>query len=283
MLTLITGANGMVARAAREYCESIGDEVHAFARAELDIADADAVRQTIERLRPDAILNCAAFTDVDGAEAQVEACYAANVEGVRNLARSAADFDARFVTISTDYVFSGEKEGLYTEDDLPEPKGVYAVSKFEGELAAAEANPEAVVVRSGWIYGRGGTNFLSVMHRLLGEGKAIKAISDSYGTPTYAGDLARRMRELAASDFTGVIHVTNAGEGTSYSGFAKKLAELGGFDASLIEDVSGETLKRPAPRPKSSKLGSVREVKSLGALPDWEDALKRFLATANVS
>lgn len=267
----------MVARAAREYCEKIGDDVVALTRAELDIADEAAVRAAVAELRPDAILNLAAFTDVDGAESRAEACNAANVEGVRNLALAAAEHGVRFVTVSTDYVFSGEKDGFYTEDDVPEPKGVYAVSKYEGERAAAEANPEAVIVRSGWIYGRGGTNFLSVMHRLLGEGKAIKAISDAFGTPTYGADLARRMRELAASDFTGVIHVTNSGEGTSYAGFAKKLAELGGFDSGLIEEVSGETLKRPAPRPRNSRLATVRDAKNLGALPDWEDALKRFL------
>lgn len=267
----------MVARAAKEYCEKIGDDVAALTRAELDISDEAAAQAAVAALSPDAILNLAAFTDVDGAESRAEACYAANVAGVRNLALAAAEHGVRFVTVSTDYVFSGEKGGFYTEDDLPEPKGIYAVSKFEGEMAAAKANPEAVIVRSGWIYGRGGTNFLSVMHRLLGEGKAIKAISDAFGTPTYGADLARRMRELAASDFTGVIHVTNAGEGTSYSGFAKKLAELGGFDTGLIEEVSGETLKRPAPRPRNSRLATVREAKSLGALPDWEDALARFL------
>lgn len=267
----------MVARAAKEYCEKIGDEVAALTRAELDIADEEAVRARVAELRPEAILNLAAFTDVDGAETRIEACYAANVAGVRNLALAAAEHGVRFVTVSTDYVFSGEKEGFYTEEDVPEPKGIYAVSKYEGELAATEANAEAVIVRSGWIYGSGGTNFLSVMHRLLGEGKAIKAISDAFGTPTYAADLARRMRELAASDFTGIIHVTNAGDGTSYSGFANKLAELGGFDRELIEEVSGETLKRPAPRPRNSRLATVREVKNLGALPNWEDALKRFL------
>lgn len=267
----------MVARAAREFCEKIGDEVAALTRAELDIADEAAVRARVAELRPDAILNLAAFTDVDGAESRAEACYAANVAGVRNLASAAAENRVRFVTVSTDYVFNGEKDGFYTEDDKPDPKGVYAVSKYEGELAAAEANPDAVIVRSGWIYGRGGTNFLSVMHRLLGEGKAIKAISDAFGTPTYGADLACRMREIAESDLTGVIHVTNSGEGTSYAGFAKKLAELGGFDSGLIEEVSGETLKRPAPRPRNSRLATRREVKSLGALPDWEDALKRFL------
>ena len=116
------------------------------------------------------------------------------------------------------------------------------------------------------------------MHRLLGEGKRIKAIKDSYGTPTHAPDLAKRLRDLAATDATGIFHITNSGDGTSYLGFAEKVCEVGGFDPSLIEGVSHEDLKRPAPRPISSKLASVR-IESLGlaSLPDWTDALSEFL------
>jgi dTDP-4-dehydrorhamnose reductase len=246
MKVLITGANGMVARAATRHCREIGDEVIALTRQDLDIADLDAVTSSFQTHRPDAVLNCAAYTDVDGAESNPAASRAANTTGVENLAVAAKNFDSRLITISTDYVFDGANLGFYTEDDEPNPQGVYAITKREGELAAMRANSDAVVVRSGWIYGEDGTNFLSVMHGLLGKGKRIKAIDDAYGTPTFALDLARRLRELAERSEVGLVHVTNA----------------------------NADLKRPAPRPVSSKLGSVR---GLPELPDWADALKRFL------
>ncbi|MEP7147474.1 MAG: dTDP-4-dehydrorhamnose reductase [Acidobacteriota bacterium] len=280
MKILITGANGMVARAAAEHCRQIGDDVVPFTRQALDIADKDDVFACFESQRPDAVLNCAAFTDVDGAESRPDAARDANVHGVRNLAEAAKQTGARFVTISTDYVFDGAKTGFYDEADAANPRGVYAQTKFEGELAAAKINEDSMIVRSGWIYGYGGTNFLSVMHLLLAEGKRIKAISDAYGTPTFANDLARRLRELAAKDVPGVFHVVNSGPGTSYLGFAEKVCEIGGFDKELIEPVSNDDLKRPAPRPVSSKLASMRiEKLGLAPLPYWENALGEFLAT----
>ena len=130
----------------------------------------------------------------------------------------------------------------------------------------------------GWIYGDGGTNFLSVMHKLLADGKSIKAIGDSYGTPTFADDLAKRLRELAELNVPGIFHVTNSGPGTSYLGFAEKVCEIGGFDARLLKAVSKDDLKRPAPRPASSKLAClVSERLGLAPLQDWEDAIEKFL------
>ena len=266
----------MVARAAARHCREISDDVAAFTRQQLDIANRDLVLETVTSERPDAILNCAAYTDVDGAEANPDASRDANTLGVGYLAEAAKQVRARFVTISTDYVFDGSNPGFYLETDEPNPRGVYAVTKYEGELAAHSANPASIIVRSGWIYGEGGTNFLSVMHRLLGEGKRIKAIGDAYGTPTFANDLARRLRELAGRESaSGIIHVTNSGEGTSYLGFAEKVCEIGGFDKGLLEQVSNDDLKRPAPRPVSSKLGTAHSV--LPPMQNWELALRQFL------
>ncbi|HLA95652.1 MAG TPA: dTDP-4-dehydrorhamnose reductase, partial [Pyrinomonadaceae bacterium] len=247
-------------------------------RQDLDIASAEAVHAAVDQHRPDAILNCAAYTNVDGAETEQEASHLANTIGPANLAFAARTFDSRFVTISTDYVFDGMNDGFYTQRDTPNPKGVYAVTKREGELAALRVNSNSIIVRSGWIYGTGGTNFLSVMHRLLADGKSIKSIRDSYGTPTFAGDLARRLRELAELDMPATFHVTNSGPGTSYLGFAEKVCEIGGFDKHLVEAVSKDDLQRPAPRPVSSKLACLFSEKfGLSAMPDWEDGLKRFL------
>lgn len=278
MKILITGANGMVARAATKHCESIGDEVIALTRQELDIADETTVSETFERENFDAVINCAAYTDVDGSETNVGQCYDANAKGVENLALAARKIDAGFVTISTDFVFDGTKRDFYTQRDTPNPLGVYAKAKYEGEVLARNAYARAIVVRSGWIYGNHGTNFLSVMDRLLSEGRSLKAISDSYGTPTFATDLAIRLRELTKLDLPGIYHVANSGDGTTYADFARKVCELKGFDTNLIEDVSFENLKRPAPRPISSKLACLfSERLGLEPLQNWEKALAEFL------
>ena len=268
----------MVARATAEHCRSIGDEVFALTRAEMDIADMRSVSAAVTDIHPDAIINCAAYTNVDGAEAEPQAAYTANVLGVENLALAACETDSRFVTISTDYVFDGSKNGFYTQRDTPKPQGVYAVTKRQGEVAAMQANGRTIVVRTGWIYGNGGTNFLSVMNKLMAEGKNIKAIKDSYGTPTFAADLAKRLRELAELDMPAIFHVTNSGPGTSFLGFAEKVCEIGGYERALIEAVSKDDLKRPAPRPVSSKIACLFSEKfGLEPMPDWEDGLKRFL------
>jgi dTDP-4-dehydrorhamnose reductase len=278
MKTLITGANGMVARAASRYCRSIGDEVTALSREELDIADRDTVFKVFRREKFNVVLNCAAYTDVDGSETNVEKCFATNAVGVENLALAAKEIECALVTISTDYVFDGSNSGFYTQRDTPNPLGIYGKAKLEGEIRARNAYARSIIVRSGWIFGTGGTNFLSVMHNLLASGKSIKAIYDSYGTPTFADDLAKRLRELAALDLPAIYHVTNSGEGASYAGFAEKVCQLKGFDLNLLEKASSDSLKRPAPRPQSSKMACLFSEKfGLNPLPDWEDALKTFL------
>lgn len=279
MKVLITGANGMVAKATIKHCQEIGDEVFAYNRNELDISNKPQVLEKIEQNKPDAVINCAAYTNVDGAETNQEVCYAANSKGVENLALAAKEFDCRFVTISTDYVFDGEKEGFYTQKDTPNPKGVYAKSKYIGERLASNSYARSIIVRTGWIFGNDGTNFLSIMHNLLGEGKKIKSIKDSYGTPTFTDDLAVRLRELAELDLPGIYHIINSGEGTSYLGFTEKICEIGNFDKDLVEIISDKELNRPAPRPINSKLACLFSEKfGLSPLPSWENGIERFLS-----
>lgn len=280
MKVLITGANGMVARAAAALCCSIQDEVVALKRQELDITDRDAVFRSFENVRPEIVLNCAAYTDVDGAESNVDLCFAANALGPEYLASASREFDSVFVTVSSDYVFDGTKDGFYTQLDEPNPQSIYARSKLEGEQRAAAANPATVIVRSGWIYGEHGTNFLSVIPAFFASGRKIKAISDCYGTPTFAADLAARMRDLAARKTSGLFHAKNSGPGTSYLEFAHAVAELGGFDPELIESVTMDFLQRTAPRPVNSRLKCVRSA-ALGLLPqrEWKLALAEFLGS----
>ena len=278
MKVLITGANGMVARAAISHCKSIRDDVAACTHADLDISDREKVFRRFEELRPDLVLNCAAYTDVDGSEANEETAYAANAAGPENLAAVSKEFGSKFVTISTDYVFNGTKDGFYTQDDEPDPQSVYARSKYEGELRVADANSASIIVRSGWIYGKHGTNFLSVLPDLLQQDRELKTIGDAFGTPTFASDLAVRLRELAGKNASGVFHATNSGPGVSYFEFASEAAALLGKDPQLIKNISQNDLQRPAARPVNSRLKCDRsKLFGLAPLRDWKNALDQFL------
>lgn len=278
MKVLVTGSNGMVARATTAYCRAVGDDVVTKSREELDISDLRSVFDVFDREGIDAVINCAAFTDVDASESDPETCLAANATGPENLAKASRAFGSKLVTISTDYVFDGCKSAPYVEDDPPNPLGVYGKSKLEGEKLVLAAYPRSIVVRTGWIYGPGGRNFLSVLPSLLRDGKKVKAIRDCFGTPTYSEDLARRLRELASSPASGIFNVTNEGEGTSYAGFAEKVCDVLGVGRSLLEYADAETLKRPAPRPMDSRLRCARAAEiGLSPLPDWDEALQRFL------
>ncbi len=278
MKIVVTGANGLVGKAVTRVCAAKNDDVVALPRAELDITDPYTVEFVIEIEKPDAIINCAAYTDVDGAESDASECYEVNEIGVGNLAAAAKQFQCGFVTISTDFVFDGEKEGFYTEEDKPNPQSVYGKSKLAGERAAFAAFDQSVVVRTGWVFGPGGTNFLSVLPRLLKEKTGIAAITDSYGTPTYSLHLAVRLRELAFLNRPGIYHVANSGSGTSYHGFTMAAAEMGGYDTSGIREVTASELERPAPRPRNSRLSSVVLRKcGLSELPNWKDSLRRHL------
>ncbi|MER3633060.1 MAG: dTDP-4-dehydrorhamnose reductase, partial [Blastocatellia bacterium] len=278
MKILVTGANGMVAGSVIRQSLAAGDEVIGLARESLDISNRDNVFDAIVKHRPDALINCAAFTDVDGAESNPEAAFAVNEQGVRNLAAAAGAIGCVFATISTDYVFDGRKSGFYTQRDLPAPLGVYGKSKRAGEIAAFAENPASIIVRSGWIFGPGGRNFLSRVPDFYLNGTSFTAISDSFGTPTYSEDLGNRLRELAAAALPGLYHITNTGPGTSYFGFADWVRKQMKVDAAAPEPIASVSLNRPAPRPENSRLAClISERLGFAPMPDWKDAIRRFL------
>jgi len=270
----------MVGRALADHCAARGDEVAAFDRAGLDITDERAARAAFGRVRPRAVINCAAWTDVDGCELDPQRAFLVNSQGVEILATASRLAGAAFVTVSTDYVFDGRKpEGFYTQRDDPHPMSAYGASKLEGERRAQIASARTVVVRSGWIFGAGGRNFLAQVVERMRRGERLRAISDSYGTPTYAPDLAARLRELAELDLPGVFHVVNSGEGTSYEGFARAASEAAGATGVEIESILMDSLKRPAPRPRNSRMRCLlSEGLGLAPLRDWRDALGEFAA-----
>jgi len=275
---LITGAKGLVGNALNEHCAAAGDEVLAYDHGALDIASADAVERCIRDQRPDAVINCAAWTDVDGCETNPEKAYAANAFGPKNLARASRAIESAFITISTDYVFDGTKGAPYTQEDTPRPISVYGESKLDGERRAQAEYPRTVIVRTGYIFGMGGRNFLSRVVDLARGGQSVFAISDATGTPTYARDLASRLRELAVLNAAGIFHVVNAGDGATYEQFSRVALELAGLDDAILKVVSTASLKRPAPRPADSRLKCLSSAElGLAELPRWEDGLRRFI------
>ena len=278
MKVLITGAGGLVGRAMSSYCAAQGDEVFRFDHRSLDISDEASLRVAFDEKRPDVVINCAAWTDVDGCESDFAHAERANTLGPQLLARSCREIDALLITISTDYVFDGSKDGFYTQRDQPNPLSVYGQSKLEGERRAQNSWARTIVVRSGYIFGAGGKNFLSTLLLRAARREPLKAISDMVGTPTHAPDLARRIRELAFLDLPGIFHVVNAGKGASFETFARTALEITGLTSVPLEAVSLADLRRPAPRPRNSRLQCLwSEALRLEPLPHWTDALNTFV------
>jgi dTDP-4-dehydrorhamnose reductase len=276
---LITGAKGLVGRALVEHCSARGDEVLSYDHKSLDIADLNAVESVIVEQRPEAVINCAAWTDVDGCESDPERARQVNALGPENLARACRKRDAVLITISTDYVFDGRKEGFYTQRDQPRPISVYGKFKLEGERKAQDKHARTIVVRTGYIFGPGGKNFLSNVVSRVGRGEKIKAIRDYWGTPTYGRDLAARLRELAVLDLPGVFHVVSSGAGASFETFTLEALRLAGYGREMLEIVDGDSLGRPAPRPRNSKLNCLlSDAIGLAPLPAWQEGLAHFIS-----
>jgi dTDP-4-dehydrorhamnose reductase len=281
---LITGAGGLLGRAVAEHWKRSGDQIIGLDHGSLDIADETEVSAAVERERPEVLVNCAAWTDVDGCELDPARAQAVNAVGPEILALACRSVGALLITISTDYVFDGTKEGFYTQRDQPNPQSTYAVSKLAGERRAQVAWARTMVVRTGYVFGAGGTNFLSSMVERAQRGERLRAINDTYGTPTYAPDLAGRLRQLAQLDLPGTYHVVNAGEGATFEDFARLALGAAGLDLALVEAVSMDTLKRPAPRPRNSRLRClVSEAVGLAEMPSWKTAVRDFVAACRAS
>jgi dTDP-4-dehydrorhamnose reductase len=269
----------LVGRAVVSHVAGEGETVLGFDHAGLDISDGVAIENTLVSERPDVVVNCAAWTDVDGCESNREHALAANAQGPELLALACRQVDALFIHISTDYVFDGTKVGFYTQEDEPNPISMYGVSKLEGERRARAAWARTIIVRSGYIFGVGGTNFLSTLIGRASRGERLMAIADAEGTPTYAPDLAGRILDLARLDRPDLYHVVNPGEGVSFADFAASALEKAGFDDGLLQPVTLDSLGRPARRPRNSKLRClVSEGLGLEPLPYWQDSLSQFIA-----
>jgi dTDP-4-dehydrorhamnose reductase len=281
MRLLITGAEGMLAHDVRRVAERAGHELVLVDLPELDITDAAAVEAFFARERPEASINCAAWTDVDGAESKREQAHAVNADGAGNLARAAAEIGTPLLHISTDYVFDGVaplddagRPRPYVESDPTGPRSVYGSTKLDGERQVLAASRRHTVVRTAWLYGIDGPNFVATMLRLAGERDAVQVVDDQIGSPTWSGHLAPAVLGLLEREVSGLVHLTGAGA-VSWNGFAREIFRQAELDC-RVESAGSEQLARPAPRPAYSVLESERD--DVLPMPPWQDGLAGYLA-----
>lgn len=275
MKILITGANGMLAKAVRN--ELKDEELILTDVAELDITNIDAVRSFVKENKPQYIINCAAYTAVDKAEEQLELARKVNALGPKNLAIVANEEDATLIHISTDYVFGGAKsvEEDYTEMEEKHPESVYGITKLEGENAIIDSTFKYYIFRTAWLYGDG-NNFVRTMLKLGKEKDEINVVSDQHGSPTYAVDLASIIHQAIEKQIPyGIYHTTNMGYTTWYE-FTKKIFEKVNYSCK-VNPVTSEEFNSAAKRPKNSKLSKEKLLKAGIEVPTYEDALDRYL------
>lgn len=277
MKVLVTGAKGMLGQAVVSAIEAREWTTIPLSRRDLDVTDVKEVRNVLVRYRPDVVVNCAAYTDVDGAETAREKAFAVNGLGPRNLALVCRDAEADLVQVSTDYVFDGNKAFPYEIFDDPRPLNVYGASKLWGEQAVATIGCRWYIVRTSWLFGPGGKNFVETILRSGKKSGVLRVVNDQNGCPTYTIDLARAIADLIETRCYGIYHVTNQGS-TTWFNFAQKISEKANLPV-VIEPCSTTEFPRPAVRPKNSLLDSFPLRETIGyLLPAWEDALERYLA-----
>jgi dTDP-4-dehydrorhamnose reductase len=276
---LVTGARGQLGRALERAAAVAGYELVGVDLPETDVTDRGAVLELVSRVRPDAIVNCAAFTAVDAAEEREAEALAVNGTAVEHLAAAADAAGALLVQVSTDYVFDGESARPYREDDATRPRTAYGRTKLAGEVAARSARRH-LVVRTAWLFGEG-HNFVEAIRRQVVAGKSeLRVVDDQTGCPTYAEDLAVALVRLAGLGATGTVHAVNSGTATWYDFAREIVARLGA--GVVVSPVPTAEVPRPAPRPRSSVLDTGRLVELLGVpLPPWQDALARYLAAGS--
>jgi dTDP-4-dehydrorhamnose reductase len=282
MRLLVTGGAGMLGQAVAAAATRLGHDVVALSRAELDVTDADHVRRVVAAAEPRAVINCAAWTDVDGAETAEAAATAVNGDGAGNVARAAAEVGARIVHVSTDYVFDGERAHAgggagepWIESDTVNPLGAYGRSKLAGEEQVAAATPEHAIVRTAWLYGAGGRNFVDTMLALGDERDEVSVVTDQVGSPTWTVHLAEGLVELAErGDDVGILHAAGGGACSWYE-LAVEVFDRAGMRCRVLPTTS-DRFPRPARRPAYSVLGTERD--EAPVLPPWQDGVAAYLS-----
>jgi len=274
---LVTGAGGMLGAAVVPALRRAGHDAIALTRAELDVTDAARVLAATAAARPDWVCHLAAYTDVDGCEAHLDHAMRVNGEGAGNAAAAAREAGAAVLSISTDYVFAGDDPRPRRESDPVGPVSAYGRSKLAGEEAVRAANPRHLIVRTAWLYGRGGKNFVDTIRARALAGTPLAVVDDQRGSPTWTVDLAGALVALMLANASGTFHATNAGDCTWHE-FACEICALSGARVEVMRQSSAQ-LARPAKRPAFSVLDGSKLAQTLGhELPHWRDALARYVA-----
>ena len=276
MRVLVTGYAGQLGWDTVRLLEARGIECRGVDMQDFDLTDGEAVREYVRRYRPTAVVHCAAYTNVDKAESQPEICAAVNGMGTVNVVRAALSVGAKLVFISTDYVFPGTGDQPWQIDDPYGPQNVYGMSKVQGEDAVRSLMTDYFILRTSWVFGKNGHNFVRTMLRLGAEKKEIRVVCDQIGSPTYTKDLARVICDMLPTEKYGIYHVRNEGW-LSWCDFAKMIMDKAGLPCRVIPVPSSE-YPTPAKRPLNSRLdGSALARAGFDPMPTVENALERYL------
>jgi dTDP-4-dehydrorhamnose reductase len=280
-ILLVVGAKGMLGRDLMGILHSSfsKDEIIGWDIEEVDIQKEDESVTKIVKLRPEIVIHIAAYTDVDGCELDKEKAFAVNAEGTKHVALAASKCRAKMVYLSTDYVFDGEKGEPYLESDSPHPLNVYGHSKLKGEQYVQEWVKDSLIIRTQWLYGPFGKNFVASILQQAREKSALSIVNDQIGSPTYTADLAKAISELIQFDARGIFHAANSDLCTWYT-FGKAILELSGVNRVRVLPISSKVLGRPAARPSYSVLNCQKLKKEIGlTMRPWSEALKDYLST----
>lgn len=276
MKILVTGYTGQLGFDIVQRGLKLGLNMVGIGSKYLDITNRVEVIDHVKEMNPDAIIHCAAYTAVDKAEDDKHVCWNVNVEGTKNLAQAAKDIDAKFMYISTDYVFNGEGESPFKETDKPNPIGIYGQTKYEGEQIVKQLLVNWFIVRISWVFGINGNNFVKTMLRLAESRNELNVVGDQIGSPTYTFDLARLLIDMIQSDKYGIYHTSNEGY-CSWAEFAKEIFRQANIDVK-VNSITTEEYPTRAVRPKNSRMSKQKLVDNgFAPLPVWQDAVKRYL------
>ena len=277
MKILITGVNGQLGYDLSRVLRDDNHEIIGTTREIMDITDFTKVREVINRIEPDMVIHCAAYTAVDKAEMEVDICEKVNVSATENLAKLCGEKDIKFVYFSTDYVFNGEGYDFFEpKDKITTQMNVYGRTKYEGELAVQKYINKSFIIRISWVFGINGNNFVKTMIKLGQERKSINVINDQIGSPTYTYDLAKLIKVMIKSDKYGIYHATNEGVCSWYE-FALEIFKKLNIKID-VNPVSSDEYNSVAKRPKNSRLSKEKLIKSgFEKLPTWQDAIERYL------
>ncbi|MFF2480865.1 dTDP-4-dehydrorhamnose reductase [Paenibacillus sp. NPDC058071] len=273
----VTGANGQLGKELAEWnTENLNIEIIGFGRDTLNVTDLENCRVVLAQHRPDVVIHCAAYTAVDQAESEADTAFLVNYSGTRNIAIATREIGAKLCYISTDYVFDGKSSIPYNEYDLTNPQTVYGKSKLAGENSVQTLHDKFFIVRTSWVFGKYGNNFVKTMIKLGSERDQISVVADQLGSPTYTYDLAQFLLELVQTEYYGIYHASNS-EVCSWFDFANEIFQLSELNPQVIPCTT-EEFPRPAPRPAFSVMDHTAiRIHGLQTLRTWREALKHFM------